>query len=290
MREKNNKNAETSNEISGKYRRKTKKKRKRALKFVRNLLLTVLVIGTLVLLALSPVFNIKWIEVSGNKHYNVTEITEVSNIILGNNWFRMNGPDLKSILFFRSIETEDRIKESCPYVKKVVVRLGFPNGVLIKLTEREPVVVTPYDNSNLLLDQEGYILDLKEDLSGYNLPRVQGLTLDNCRLGQAVNGADKKKLDIFFMVLKEINNVDNDKIYDSSKSIYNLLDYVDVSDLDNIGISLEGRVRVNLGNYKKIGSYRLSFLREVFFNKLDKTDKGYLDFTNGDRPNFIPDK
>jgi cell division protein FtsQ len=290
LREKNNKNAETSNEISGKYRRKTKKKRKRALKFVRNLLLTVLVIGTLVLLALSPVFNIKWIEVSGNKHYNVTEITEVSNIILGNNWFRMNGPDLKSILFFRSIETEDRIKESCPYVKKVVVRLGFPNGVLIKLTEREPVVVTPYDNSNLLLDQEGYILDLKEDLSGYNLPRVQGLTLDNCRLGQAVNGADKKKLDIFFMVLKEINNVDNDKIYDSSKSIYNLLDYVDVSDLDNIGISLEGRVRVNLGNYKKIGSYRLSFLREVFFNKLDKTDKGYLDFTNGDRPNFIPDK
>lgn len=290
MREKNNKNAETSNEISGKYRRKTKKKRKRALKFVRNLLLTVLVIGTLVLLALSPVFNIKWIEVSGNKHYNVTEITEVSNIILGNNWFRMNGPDLISILFFRSIETEDRIKESCPYVKKVVVRLGFPNGVLIKLTEREPVVVTPYDNSNLLLDQEGYILDLKEDLSGYNLPRVQGLTLDNCRLGQAVNGADKKKLDIFFMVLKEINNVDNDKIYDSSKSIYNLLDYVDVSDLDNIGISLEGRVRVNLGNYKKIGSYRLSFLREVFFNKLDKTDKGYLDFTNGDRPNFIPDK
>ncbi len=291
MRGKNVKNnAGTPKEISGQYKRKVPKKRKRALKFVKYLFLTVFGIGTLVLLVLSPLFNIKWIEVSGNKHYNDTEIIEVADIIMGNNWFRMNGLDLKSILLFRSNQAEERIRENCHYTKKVVVRLGFPNGVDIKITEREPVTVTPYDNTNLLIDQDGYILDLKQDLSEYNLPRVQGLALDNCELGQVVNAEDKKKLDVFLKVLEEMIKLDNDKVYDSSKAIYKHVDYVDVSDLDNIGISLDKRVRVNLGNYKKIGSYRLSFLREVFFNKLEKTDKGYLDFTNGDRPNFIPDK
>lgn len=291
MRGKNAKNnSGTPKEISGKYKRKAPKKRKRALKFVKYLFLTVFGIGTLVLLALSPLFNIKWIEVSGNNHYNDTEVIEVTDIIMGNNWFRMNGFDFKSILLFRSIQVEERIKESCPYIKKVVVRLGLPNGVDIKLTEREPVAVTPYDNANLLIDEDGYILELKQDISEYNLPRVQGLTLDNCELGQAVNAEDKKKLDVFHKVLDEIVKVDNDKVYDNSKEIFKHVNYVDVSDLDNIGILLDLRVRVNLGNYKKIGTYRLSFLREVFFNKLEETDKGYLDFTNGDRPNFIPDK
>ncbi len=291
MRDKRVKNiSETPKEISGKYKRKASKKRKRALKFVKYLLLTVLSIGTLVLLALSPLFNIKWIEVSGNNHYNDTEIIEATDIIMGNNWFRMNGLDFKSILLFRSIQSEERIKENCYYIKKVVVRLGFPNGANIIITEREPAAVTPYDNANLLVDREGYILDLKQDVSEYNLPSVQGLTFDNCELGQVVNAEDKKKLDVFYKVLEEIIKVDNDKVYDSSKAIYKHVNYVDVSDLDNVGISLDMRVRVNLGNYKKIGSYRLSFLREVFFNKLEETDKGYLDFTNGDRPNFIPDK
>jgi len=291
LRDKRVKNiSETPKEISGKYKRKASKKRKRALKFVKYLLLTVLSIGTLVLLALSPLFNIKWIEVSGNNHYNDTEIIEATDIIMGNNWFRMNGLDFKSILLFRSIQSEERIKENCYYIKKVVVRLGFPNGANIIITEREPAAVTPYDNANLLVDREGYILDLKQDVSEYNLPSVQGLTFDNCELGQVVNAEDKKKLDVFYKVLEEIIKVDNDKVYDSSKAIYKHVNYVDVSDLDNVGISLDMRVRVNLGNYKKIGSYRLSFLREVFFNKLEETDKGYLDFTNGDRPNFIPDK
>jgi cell division protein FtsQ len=95
---------------------------------------------------------------------------------------------------------------------------------------------------------------------------------------------------MYKMVVEEINALDNDKVYDSDKAIYNVVDYIDVTDWDNIQIMLDGRVRVNLGNYKKIGNYRLSFLREIFFNKLDETDKGYLDFTTGDAPSFIPDK
>lgn len=242
------------------------------------------------LLALSPLFNIKWIEVSGNNHYNDNEITEVSNLIMGNNWFRTNGLDFKSIVLFRSIQSEKSIEQNRPYIKKVFVKLGFPNGVNINVTEREPIAIIPYSDSNLLIDAEGYILDSKKDVSKYRLLRIQGLDLDNCELGQAVNAEDKKKFNKFKMVIEEIKKVDNDKVYDSSKAILKHVNYIDVSDLDNICISLDSRVKVNLGNYKEVGSYRLSFLREVFFNKLQETDKGYLDFTTGNRPNFIPDK
>lgn len=276
-------------ETDRKYKRKTKK-RKRALKFIRFLILIILGMGTIVLLALSPLFNVSGIYVSGNNHYNNSELIEATSLTVGNNWFKMNEFDLKSILLFRSIQAEKSIKENCHYVKKATVRLSIPNGVKINVIEREPYVISPYSDTNLLIDIEGYILDAKNEVSDHSLPVIKGLSFDNCELGQALNEQDKKKLDMYKKVVEEINNLDNDKVYDSSKAIVRVVDYIDVSDWDNIGIMLDGRVKVNLGNYKKIGSYRLSFLREVFFNKLGEEDKGYLDFTTGDTPSFIPDK
>jgi len=271
------------------YKRKARR-RKRRLKFFRSLLLSVLFVGTLVLLALSPLFNISSISVSGNIHYDANEIIGVTNLVVGNNWFRTNGWDVKSILLFRSIQAEKSIEEKCHYVKKASVRLGIPNKVNIALTERDPFVVSPYMDKYLIIDKEGYILDLKDDISGLNLPCVKGLGFDGCQLGQALNAEDSRKFDIYIKVVDEIKNLDNDNVYDSSKAIFKYVNYIDVSDWDNIGLMLDSRIKVNLGNYKKISNYRLSFLREVFFNKLDKNDKGYLDFTTGDTPSFIPEQ
>lgn len=271
-----------------KYKRKARRRR-RALKFIRNLLLTVLLVGTLVLLALSPLFYISSISVSGNIHYEESEIIGLTDLVVGNNWFKTNGLDLKSIILFRSVEAEKRIRENCHYVKKATVRLIIPDKVKIVLTEREPYVISPYDDEFMILDKEGYMLDLRKDISNYNLPMINGLNFDNCQLGQAINAEDRKKFDIYKNVVEEINKLDNDNVYDSSKAMHKYVNYIDVTDWDNIGLMLDSRIRVNLGNYKKIGNYRLSFLREIFFNKLEKTDKGYLDFTTGETPNFIPD-
>lgn len=285
-----NDNIDPQKEAKRRYKRRMEKRRKRALKFLRSLLLTVLIIGTLVLLALSPLFNISRIDVYGNSEYTAEEVIGVTDFVVGNNWFRTNGLDLKSILLFRSIKAENSIMKNCHYVENASVRLSFPNGVKIVLNERVPVAIVPYSETYLLMDDKGYILDSKDDVSEYKLPQILGLSLDNCVLGQAVNAEDKKKVELFNMVLDEIKKVDNDKVYDSSKAILKHVNYIDVSDWDNICILLDSRLRVNLGNYRKVGNYRLSFLREVFFNKLAETDKGYLDFTTGENPNFIPDK
>lgn len=285
-----NDNIDSQKEAKRRYKRRMEKRRKRALKFFRSLLLTVLIVGTLVLLALSPLFNISRIDVYGNNSYTADEVIGVTDFVVGNNWFRTNGLDFKSIFLFRSIKAEKNIMKKCHYVQNASVRLSFPNGVRIVLTERVPVAIVPYSETYLLMDDKGYILDSKVDVSKYKLPQILGLSLDNCELGQAVNAEDKKKVELYNMVLEEIKKVDNDKVYDSSKAILKHVNYVDVSDWDNICILLDSRLRVNLGNYRKIGNYRLSFLREVFFNKLAETDKGYLDFTTGENPNFIPDK
>ena len=276
-------------EADRKYKRKARR-RKRRLKFIRFLFLTALSVGTLVITALSPLFNISTISVAGNNHYAESEIIGVTNLIVGNNWFRTNGWDTKSILLFRSFQAEKSIKENCHYVKKASVRLGIPNKVKITVTEREPYVIGPYMDDYLIIDVEGYILDLKKEISNYNLPYIYGLSFDDCKLGQALNAEDRKKFDIYKKVIEEINNLDNDNVYDSSKAILKYVKYIDVTDWDNINIMLDSRIKVNLGNYKKISNYRLSFLREIFFNKLDKNDRGYLDFTTGDTPSFIPEQ
>lgn len=272
-----------------KYKRKARR-RKRALKFIRFLLLSALSLGTLVLLALSPLFNINSISVLGNIRHDESELIGVTNLIVGNNWFKTNGLDVKSILLFRSIQAEKNIKENCHYVKKAAVRLNIPDKVNIIVTEREPYVISPYSDAYLIIDEEGYILDLRKEISDYDLPMLKGMSFDNCKLGQAINAQDRKKFDIYKKVVEEIKNLDNDNVYDSRKAIYNHVNYIDVEDWDSIGLMLDSRIKVNLGNYKKITSYRLSFLREIFFNKLEQTDRGYLDFTTGDTPSFIPEK
>ena len=177
-----------------KYKRKIRK-RKRILKFIRFILLNILCLATLVFLALSPLFNISGIYVSGNNHYNNNELIEVTNLVVGNNWFRTNGLDFKSIILFRSIQAEKSIEQKCHYVKKATVRLSIPKGVKITVTEREPYVISPYSDTNLLIDVEGYILDSRKEVSDYNLPVIQGLNFDYCQLGQALNSEDRKKID-----------------------------------------------------------------------------------------------
>ncbi len=271
-------------------KKKHKRKKFKIFRFIRFLLITLFIGVVLVCLALSPLFYINRIEVYGNKHYNSNEVINASGLIAGTNWFKSNSLNLKGIIMFRSIDSEQLLLERCPYLKSAVVKIGIPGVVKITVTEREPVALVPYLGTHLVIDDNGHVIDTTNDIDGIRLPVIRGLVCDGYSLGQALKAESYEFIEAFNKVMKTVSLSDTNA-GDRGKefSIKDIITYIDVTDLDNIAVCLDSRIVVNFGNYKEITEYKIDFLREIFYLKLKEDDRGFLNFKSGEYPSFIPD-
>lgn len=265
-----------------KIRQKKVKKRFLWLKFIAVL---VLIVTTVVLLALSPLFNIKGIEVEGNRHYKSDEIITTANIPVGSNGFKTIGSSVRNILALRYGIAESNIKKSSPYIKSVTARFAVPSKVKITVVERSPAFIVPYMGANLLMDREGFIVDSIAKAEGLNLPMIKGLNFGSYELGQPLKADNPDKIPTAVRVMDVIESLDNS----SNFKVLKLINYIDVNDQAKISLYLDSRITVNLGNIQDL-NYRISFMRQVFQKNIKKGEKGTLDFTNGEKPSFIPEK
>ncbi|NMB32983.1 MAG: FtsQ-type POTRA domain-containing protein [Clostridium sp.] len=266
-----------------------KTRRSKVLVLARFAIIAVIAIILLVCLALSPLFCIKSIEVGGNKRYNDNEIIEAANLQMGDNWFKSADIKMKNMDIFRSVGAEELLLKRCPYLETAAVRLRLPTRVKITVTERKPAVLIPYFGTNLVIDSNNYVIDTIGDAEGSSIPIARGITCNGYTLGQALETEKPEGITALDTVLKtisssDLNAGDRDKEFD----ILDSMTYIDVSDLENIHICLDSRIIINLGDYKKINEYRIDFLREIYYLQLKRDDKGFLDFTSGEYPSFIP--
>jgi cell division protein FtsQ len=68
--------------------------------------------------------------------------------------------------------------------------------------------------------------------------------------------------------------------------ILKLLNYIDVSDLQNVTVSFDSRIRVNFGDLYDL-SYKIDFMKKNFI-EIPKGSKGFLDMSL-DQPVFKPE-
>ncbi|HOQ06558.1 MAG TPA: FtsQ-type POTRA domain-containing protein [Clostridiales bacterium] len=264
-----------------------KRRRRRILRAVRSLLVTALFAFTIVYAALSPFFNIKEIKVVGETRYDAAELAAASGIRTGRNGFRVLFSSESITGFFRIGDAEKAIIEKCPYVRSAEVRYIIPGTVRISVTEREPVAIIELKGIPLLIDKDGYLLEVDPELDterGKNeLPVIR--TADP---GSAVPG---KKLDIpEEMLLSAFKVFDTIREADAMNDVklLPLVDYVDTSDLSNIRFSLESRIIVNLGRVDEL-FYKINAAASIFTKNIKINERGTLDFSVGKDPVFTPE-
>lgn len=258
---------------------KTRKKFKRLKFWLKSILMLGLVSGTMVLLGLSPLFNISEIEVQGNRHYSSRTIAEVADISMGNNGFKTIGKDLRYILLLRYGEAEERILKNCPYAKDVTVRYKIPGKILIDMVERDVMCIVHYLGTSLVLDYEGYVLDTVKDTVKQEFPSVKGLKFEYYELGKKLVLENPGSIDKVVQVLKAVNDADNNDEF----KIFELVESIDVSDDEKVFLFIDSRLAVNLGDLQDI-NYRINMLKHIFLRNIKNTDKGLLDFTAGENP------
>ena len=236
------------------------------------------------LFAFSPVFSIACITVTGNDHYDASQILSECGVSLGENGFSalFAGGSPTRIAALRIANVEDAILEAFPYIKSARARFAPPRDVDIEVEERSKSVVVPYLGSGLLVDEEGFVVDVVKDVQSTELPVVSGLDFDQYRLGKRLDVHNTDGAEAMIAIVGALRQSDRD-----GEELSWEIQTIDVSDRKNVLIRLKSGLVVNLGSNEDI-YYCISATKEIVFRGLARGAKGLVDFSRGPRPIYIP--
>ena len=233
---------------------KLRRKRNRIIRFI-ILIFLFLAVGVFALV--SPIFNIKNIEVEGNDKIDSSTIESLSGIQIGKNIFKINKNNIIS-----------NIKES-QYIDKVSIKRKLPGTVQIIVDERKIAYQVKVINSYVYLDYQGYILEVASSVK--KVPQIVGLTTDQDTL---LNGKRLSNKDI----KTSINTLA--KIMESAKSadIWNLITTITIKNNEYIlDLNKENKI-VYLGKGKDLTNMMM-YVKAILQN--EKESKGEI-YVNGD--------
>ena len=239
---------------------------KKVERFLKIICLLILIITIIILFLLSPIFNIKKIEVTGNKTISEQEIVSLLGIGQDTNLFKEK----------TSVITE-KLRQN-PYIGKIGINRKIPSTLQITIEEREVAYLLEFGESFVYIDSQGYILEISKDnkedkikILGYDTQE------DNLIPGKRLCDTDLDKLDTIGQILKSAEN----------NEIANLITSIDMSNEEDILLYLDSeQKKVHLGNKMNM-DIKMPYIKEII-NK-EKGNRGEI-FVNMDlntkRPYF----
>ena len=240
-------------------RRQKREKRFRILKIIlKILLLFAIIIGILLFLFISPVFNIKKINVQGNSKINTEEIESLSKINMNENIFR-----------FSSRQIEENVKENA-YIDTVEVKRKIPNTVEIIVTERETKYQLEYGNPFEQIDPTAKIWEISHHTANLPIRRAYSTAQENIQVGNKLVDEDCNKL---LTVEKFLRAAKSNEIYD-------IITYIDISNDSDYKFELPSKGKVAyLGDETNINDKILT-LKEILTREEGKNGQIFINDSN----------
>lgn len=238
-----------------------RRKRIKKIKFVLKIVILIaLIAGGTAFALISPIFNIKDIQVINNIQVNSDTIVSLSGIKTGQNIFKF----LKS----KSIE---KIKEN-PYIENIKIHRKLPSTIQIDVEERTPTYSIDYVGKYALINNQGYILEIVEDNRGLPIILNSITAQEEISAGQRLKDEDLEKLGDILKIMSSAkdNNLDTQ------------VTNIDIKDKNNYSIYLEQEKKtIHLGDTSNLSNKMLYILAIIEQEK----DKAGDIFVNGDLNN-----
>ena len=238
-----------------------KKSRNKKIKLVLKItLLLIIIAGSITFAMVSPIFDIKSIEVINNKKISTETIISLSKLKQNENIFR-----------FISSNVEKNIKENA-YIEKAKIHRKFPDKIQIEIEERKHSFSVDFLGQYAYINTQGYILEISSDSAQKTI--IQGITTkeEDVVAGKRLCEDDLEKLE------------DAIKIMHSAKE-YNLdtkVTSIDISNKNDYSMYLqEENKKVYLGDNSNLSN------KILYVNAILEQEKGKAGeiFANGDLNN-----
>ncbi len=202
-----------------------RKSRNKKIKLVLKIFLLLAIIGGAITFALvSPIFNIKEIQVVNNETLSQETIISLSELKTGDNIFK-----------FISSKVAEKIKSNS-YIEDVKIHRRIPSIIEIEVTERKHEYSVDFLGQYAYINHQGYILELSEDSK--QKPIIQGITTkeEEVVVGQRLSTQDLERLEQVIKIMSvskeygldtkitsiDISNPNNYTVYmqEEQKTIY----------------------------------------------------------------------
>ncbi|AHM56347.1 putative polypeptide-transport-associated domain protein FtsQ-type [Peptoclostridium acidaminophilum DSM 3953] len=218
----------------------------------RNIIMTSLVI--LVVAASSfyaaimfGYFNVKDIEINGIIKLNKSELLKAANISKGGNIFLYDVSEIEKALLLN------------PYVKNASVKREFPDKLSVDIMERMELFCIPYMGSYVIIDEEGNVLRVENDINNLDRPILSGIEMENFKIGNKIKLGKK---DVMPKLLELLNACSGSNILEN---------------ISEIGIDKKGGIRlytmtgvvVLLGDVQKL-DYKIPLLKAILIDLYKK--------------------
>lgn len=239
-----------------------------------------------------PGFKLTEVEVLGASQVDPALISYYSGLEKGQHLFQGWGGSVSSWLGFRYAEAERNVMNASPYIKTVRVQMDFPSKVKIQVNER---VATSYmqleDAAHILMDQEGYVLDIKEGKAPDGIPMLVGIPVKAAEIGSKINSPSLDSIDFALDLLDSI--IRSDRASADSFSLLSCIEEIRVPGGDHSYLKInlltsDTPIHAKLGDAYSLDD-ALNWLRyTIRTEKLDDLGAGVLDLS-GEEYIFIRD-
>lgn len=244
-----------------------RQKRIREQKIRRYTFFTVLgVIAILVVMFLTPLFNIKTVNIVGNNKISQEQIfTEIGDYN-GRNLFSARGRGIKKKI------------SKFAYTEKVTVKKKpFPPTLTIEVIERIPAVQVSYAETFIVIDKDGRILEkTAEKLEGVAV--LEGVKVASANEGEFISLKEEETQKIVITCIGNMEKAD----------IIKDVTYISFEDMTNITFNYQSRLDVICGTHIDF-SRKLSLFKEaVNSNKLTQNSRGTINLATTGKAIYTP--
>ena len=236
-----NKNKQNAKKKLTKQQQMAIKKKKAILKIVKVLTLIIVIIGVSIYVALSPLFNIKEINVTGNSKLSKEEIISLSELKTDENTFKVSKKNIKI-----------KVKANA-YIENVKIRRKLPDKVEIIVVERVATYMIPFANSYIYINNQGYMLEITSQKA--EMPAIVGISTPEEELheGQRLISEDLVKLGEVLQIMESAN----------ANELVDLITKIDISNRQDYILTLEKEKKaIHLGDVSNL-STKMAYVKKI---------------------------
>ena len=233
------------------------------------IIIIILAVGVGIFAVVSPLFNIEEIKVIGNDKIDTSTIISLSGIINGKNIFQIS-----------KNKVINAIKEN-PYINNVGIKRKLPRTLEINVQERTVAYQIKVINSYVLVDFQGYILEVSSKAA--KVPQIEGFKTNQDTLlnGHRLSNEDIESLRTVLRIMETAKN----------SGVANSISKITITDNEFVlELKKENKIAY-LGNATDLTS-RMDYIKIIVDSEKGNTGKIFVngDINNGFKPYFREEK
>ena len=254
-------------ESNKRYNSRQKKRRLRILRIRAAVIAVLSVALIIVLLFVTPIFNIRNISVSGNNIVTLDQINACVGDVVGQNLFAT-----------WSSTIENRLK-SIAYIDEVTVSKALiPPTLYVNIKECETAAYFESNGKQVILNADLKVLDDSNTFPINGIPLIRGIEPSDYTVGRRFELKDTEKQEALSVFLKTMSATDQLK---------DVL-YVDLSEITDIRFNYKGMIDVSCGSMLELDKKLRMFKAAITSGSLKENARGTMDLSNPEQAVYTP--